>query len=131
MAIGLMLAIGAVSISVSQDLYLKNDLEIATISLSQTIREAQMMAKEGYRDSRWGVKVQQEELTLYKGTSYDSRDTTFDEKITIPKGVEITGVDDFNFSKLEGEPQTSGNISLKISSYENNISVNEKGILSY
>lgn len=131
MAIGLMLAIGAVSISVSQDLYLKNDLEIATISLSQTVREAQMMAKEGYRDSRWGVKVQQEELTLYKGTSYDSRDTTFDEKITIPKGVEITGVDDFNFSKLEGEPQTSGNINLKISSYENNISVNEKGILSY
>jgi len=126
-----MLAIGAVSISVSQDLYLKNDLEIATISLSQTVREAQMMAKEGYRDSRWGVKVQQEELTLYKGTSYDSRDTIFDEKITIPKGVEITGVDDFNFSKLEGEPQTSGNISLKISSYENNISVNEKGILSY
>ena len=131
LAVSLIIAIGGISISVNQNLNLKNDLEIATISTAQTVRKAQMLSREGYRDSRWGVKIQTGELTLYKGESYELRDANFDEKIVIPSGIEISGANDFNFSKLDGAPQQSGNLNLKIKPYENNISVNEKGTVSY
>ena len=131
LSISIIVVIAGVTIPVNQLLHVKNDLEMATISVSQVIRRAQMLARDGAGDSPWGIKLQSGSATLYKGASYDTRDASFDENTTFPSTIPTSGLDNVNFSKIYGTPQTGGAIKLEIKPYEKNITINEKGTVSY
>src|SRR5689334_7494387 len=65
----------------------RNDLDIAGQQLAGVLRRAQVYARGMQNNSDWSVEVQATGATLFKGTSFASRDATYDESITFPANV--------------------------------------------
>lgn len=119
------------SLPVYRTLMTKNDLDVATVTVVQTLRRAQTLSIAVDGDTNWGVKVQSEGITLFKGTSYALRDSIFDETFAIPTTITTGGVSETIFSKLLGAPQTTGTITLSTDNDSSSITLNSKGMVSY
>lgn len=113
-------------------LAVSNDLDVATNTTLQTLRRAQTLSQAVDGDSSWGVKLQASDITLFKGSSYALRDTNFDEVYTLSGNVTPSGILEIVFSKLLGNPSTTGTLTLTSSNNETqNITLNSKGFLDY
>lgn len=119
------------SLPVYRTLITKNDLDVATVTVAQSLRRAQALSIAVDGDTNWGVKVQSGGIMLFKGTSYALRDTTFDETFVIPTTITTGGVSETVYSKLHGLPQTTGTITLTTDNDSSSITVNSKGMVSY
>lgn len=109
----------------------KNDLDLAVVSLAQSLRRAQIQAQAVDGDTRWGVKIQPGNLTLFKGLSYALRDTSYDEAFDLNSHISFSGPAEIVFAKFTGLPQTTGTLTLATGSESITLNVNEKGTVSY
>ena len=111
----------------------RNDLDLTAQSIGSQLRRAQTYARGMNGDSQWGVHAQSGSATLFKGTVYASRDTTYDETTTISTTVTVGGLSDIIFTKLDATPSTTGNITLtNVNTNETRtITINAKGTVSY
>lgn len=119
------------SLPVYRTLMTKNDLDIATVTVAQSLRRAQTLSTAVDGDTNWGVKVQSGSITLFKGTSYALRDSTFDETFAIPTTITTGGISETIFSKLFGAPQSTGTVTLTTDNDSSSITLNSKGMVSY
>lgn len=109
----------------------KNDLDMAVISLAQSLRRAQIQSQAVDGDTTWGVKVQTGSLTLFKGQSFAARDTSYDETFELNSNITLGGPTEIVFAKFTGLPQTIGAITFSINSDSTTLNVNEKGTVTY
>jgi len=124
--------LAGIAIPVYALLQVKNDLDVATNTVTQTLRRAQTLSQAVDGDTTWGVKLQTSDITLFKGVSYSARDTNFDEVYTLSGNVTPTGVSEIVFSKLLGNPNTTGTVTLTSTNNETqNITIGSKGQLDY
>lgn len=132
LVIALMVVIGGISAPVYQSFQVKNNLDVASYTVAQTLRRAQVLSQVGASDSPWGVHIESGSATLFKGASYTSRDTLLDEVSEISTNIIPSGISDIIFSKLLGEPQVTGNIILTTSNDDTKtITINAKGTVEY
>lgn len=118
--------------SVFTNFQITTDLDLASLSLVQSLRRAQFLAQGVFQDSDWGVKTESERITIFKGASFSGRDASQDEIIDFPSALEVSGNTEIVFEKLSGEPDLTGLITLSTTSGTNReISLNEKGTISY
>ena len=107
------------------------NIELATGSVVEAIRFAQSSAQSGKGDSKWGVKVLPNQIIVFKGDSYASRDVSFDGIFDFPGGITSSGLSEIVFEKVVGTTVTVGTLILSNNSENRNISVNEKGTVNY
>ncbi|NIT04369.1 hypothetical protein GTO10_05675 [Candidatus Saccharibacteria bacterium] len=88
--------------------YFTNTVERVT----RTLRTAQIYSISGKEDSSWGVHYESSKLVLFKGTSFGTRDPTFDVETPLPATATLTGWTDVYFDRLRGTP--SGTLSVQI-----------------
>lgn len=119
------------SLPVYRTLMTKNDLDVATVTVAQSLRRAQTLSVAVDGDTNWGVKIQSGSITLFKGTSYALRDSTYDETFAIPGTITTGGVSETIYSKLFGAPQTTGTVTLTTDNDSSSITLNSKGMVSY
>lgn len=119
------------SLPVYRTLMIKNDLDTAAVTIAQSLRRAQTLSQAVDGNTSWGVKVQSGSITLFKGTSYASRDSSFDETFDTPGSISFSGVQEVVFSKFSGEAQTTGTATLASESDTRSITINSKGVISY
>jgi len=129
--IAIITALAALSLPYVMSFQTRNNLGVAQNTLAQTYRRAQTLSRAVERDSAWGVHVLGTEIILYKGTSYASRDTAFDEKYEIGSNVAITGLNDVSFTRVEGIPSATGTTNLSTNGETKAVSLNGKGIVTY
>lgn len=121
-----------ISVPFLQSFQVKNELEITTNILTQNLRNAQIYTRAVKEDDDWGVKINTGNLILFKGGDYVSRDISFDEQFEISSSISLSGDNEIIFNKFTGLPNTSYNTTLTSSEGINkNISINEKGTISY
>lgn len=112
--LGILLGVSAPSLVNFQT---KNNLEVATQTLVGDIKQQQLKAMLGEAEgstapAAYGVYLQANQYTLYRGSSYASGDNYFTVNITPP--LVLTGVPlDLNFTQRSGE-LAGGNISFSI-----------------
>lgn len=124
--------LAAIAVPVYFTLQVKNDLDVATNTTLQTLRRAQILSQAVDGDTTWGVKLQQANITLFKGVSYSTRDSNFDEVYSLSGNVSPTGILEIVFSKLLGTPDTTGILTLTNTNNETqNITIGSKGQLDY
>ena len=124
--------IAGIAIPVYQSFQVRNDLDIATAEIAQSLRRAQVLAEAVDGDSGWGVFVGGGSLTLFQGVAYATRDPSFDEVFVIPASITPSGVTEVVFAKFTGLPQTTGTITLTSTNNETRtITINAKGMVSY
>ena len=132
LSIGLITVLAGLSLPVYQALQNRNDLDIATVTVAQTLRRAQLLSQAVDGDTNCGIKLQSGSVTLFKGTSYAARDASFDEVFDVPTSITQSGVGEVVFAKFTGMPQTTGTITLTSSTNEvRNLILNAKGTITY
>jgi len=124
--------IAGIGIPVYQSLQVRNDLDIAAITTTQSLRRAQTLSTAVEGDTSWGVRVQSGSITLFRGANYTGRDTNFDELFDMPTSIAPSGLQEVVFTKFSGEPQATGTVVLISNTNETrNITINAKGMVSY
>ncbi len=132
LSVAIITALATLAIPVYRTLQIKNDLDIAAQVSVQSVRRAQLQAQSSDGDTSWGLKVASGAITVFKGTSYAARDTTYDETYDLPTSITPSGVTEIVFAKFTGLPNTSGNLVLTPSSgVATTVVINAKGFASY
>lgn len=90
----------------------RNNLSSSGTHIQSALRRAYFLSRSGMSDDSWGVKISRGELILFRGTSYTSRLTQFDEKTSLPGNLPVSGVTEYVFTKHSGAPNPSGQTTL-------------------
>ncbi len=110
----------------------RNDLDTARNSIIQTLRSARSKARAVDGDVSWGVSIQPSTFVLFKGASYASRDTSYDEATEMPQTLAPSGLSEIVFAKRTGDPTNTGTITLTSKTNEQRtITINAKGMIDY
>lgn len=101
LVISLMAIAAGVALPAGRHLLVRNDLATSTITLRQTMRRAQHLADSNSHDSDWGVRAEAGRVVLFKGATYSTRDTDFDEVYEISNSLIIGGDQEVVFSRVD------------------------------
>ncbi len=127
----LLVSLVGISIPIYQNFQIINELD-SSVNLSvRVLRSAQLQSQSVQQDSSWGVFYSTGKVTIYKGASFAARDTSFDQAYDIPANVTVSGLNDFIYSKVFGDPSTTGTITFTNFTTVKTIAVNSKGALTY
>jgi len=132
LSIALITVIAGIGIPIYQSLQVRNDLDVAVDSFVQSARRAQVLSRASDGDTSWGVYVASSTITVFKGSTYASRDSDYDETFAILTELTPSGVTEIVYTKFTGAPQTTGMTTLTSGANEvRNININEKGVIEY
>ena len=132
LSIAIISVIAGVSLPVYHAFQTRNDLDVATVEIVQSMRRAEMLARAVDGDTSLGVQLQTGSITLFKGASYAGRDVTRDEVFDMPASITPSGLSEILFTKFTGLPQTTGTTTLTTNTDETRIiTINAKGTVSY
>ena len=125
-------AIAAVGIPVYYTIQGRNDADVAVQSIALSLRRAQLLSESSSGDSVWGVHMATGTVTVFRGASYVSRTTSFDEVNDLSPAITASGLNDLTYSKVYGLPSATGTM-LLISRADGTrtITINTKGTVSY
>jgi prepilin-type N-terminal cleavage/methylation domain-containing protein len=120
------------SLPVYESFVRRNDLDLAGQNLASAFRRAETYARASNYDSAWSVEIQSLTITLFRGTVFASRNTAYDEVVTMPSSITPTGLGEVQFSKLNAIPNTTGSVTLTSTTNDTRvITVNAKGMVAY
>jgi len=108
-----------------------SNLEITTNGVVEAIRLASSRAQVGRGDSKWGVKVNEREVVIFRGNSYSGRDPSFNESLAFPSGISSSGISEVVFEKLSGATSNTGDIFISNNIEEQKLTINSYGVVSY
>ncbi len=132
LSLSILAIIGGMTIPMYRTFMVRNELDIAVVTVAQNLRRAQALSQAGDGDTTWGLHVGVGSILIYKGASFISRDQNFDENTAMPTSIVPSGITDVTFSKVTGIPQVTGTFILTSQSDEiRTITINEKGMVDY
>ncbi len=132
LSVTLLGVIASMTIPMYRTFMVRNDLDTAAMTIAQGLRRAQALSEAGDGDTTWGVRVGVGSILIYKGASYVSRDSSFDENTSIPTTIVPAGITEVVFSKITGTPSATGTFILTSQNNETRtVTINEKGTVSY
>ena len=130
LVVGIVAVIGASvsagTVQILSQSYFTNSVE----RVAHTLRTAQIYSVSGREDSSWGVHYEPHKLVLFKGTSYVSRDPSFDVETPIPNSVEVTGWSDVYFDRLRGLPSSTPTILIEVLGRAGAVAVTSEGAIN-
>lgn len=130
LSIGLFSSIIGFAVPIYQTFQVSSELKTTSDILKKYLRNAQIFSDNSYFDDSWGVNINADHITLYKGNDYSTRDTSYDDLYGYSNRISFSGTSNIIFSKMTGLPDITGQITLT-SIYNESIviTVNEKGII--
>lgn len=127
--IAILVVVTAITTPLYRNYRFGSDLDLAQEQVVQGLRRAQLLSRAGANDSQWGFSIASG--VLYKGSTYVSRDTAFDEQYSIPASVAVSGIVDVSFSRVNGYPSGTGEVILETASSSRRfIVVGNNGVIS-
>ena len=131
LSVAVISALAGLSLPVYRTLLAKNDLDIAAVTIAQSVRRAQVLSQAVDGDTTWGVKAQSGSIVIFKGASFTSRDSIFDETFGVPTSIGVSGTTETVFTKFTGFLQAIGTMNVSTESDSRSLTINEKGTISY
>jgi prepilin-type N-terminal cleavage/methylation domain-containing protein len=131
LTVGIIAVIFSVTAPIYTNIVSRNNLSIYTYSIALKARRANILSRTMYHDSSWGVKILSDKVVIFKGESYTTRDTVYDEVMEYSY-LTPSGIDEIVFSKYYSIPNTTGDITLEsINGEQSTISINSEGMIHY
>ena len=117
------------AVPISINFYKTQQLDVNVKGVVQSLRRAQLKAMSIESDSIFGVYLTNDSYTLFKGSSFDARDISYDEVFDLPQVITVSGIQEIAFSKFEGMPigGLTGDIILNSNGDSRIININEIG----
>ena len=110
LVIGVIGVVSGMAIPLYRDYQIRNDLNLATEQVTQGLARARLLSQSAQEDSGWGFYVPAG--VLYKGRTYADRDENAAELYPMPSTITTTGLLEVSYSKLKGQPSSTGAITL-------------------
>lgn len=108
-----------------------NALSNAQDQIVGQARKAQWYAMLGKQNGPWGIRYGTNVLTLFQGTSYATRNATYDETASLNTNVSVSGLTEIIFAKRTGLPSTgASSILLSTPIGTKTITMNAYGVVS-
>lgn len=121
--------IAGTTIPIGSSFLARNYLHNKTNELMTSLRNAQINSLAGKQNGQWGVYVGNDQIVLFQGASFASRDQVFDQSFSIPASVSISSgeiVFDIN-----GLPNQSISFNLSTNTGDSRtVSVNQLGAVN-
>lgn len=130
LSVSLVGMISVFAIPLLQSFIFTNQLDENTIVTAKILRTAQTYSQAQREDSTWGVRISTNAITLFKGTSYTSRDQSFDLLYSFT-GTTLSGPTEIIYAKRTGVPSTTSTITLTRNNKTKQITQNAKGTLTF
>lgn len=105
LVLGLIAILLIVTVPLSLDFYKRQQLEVQTQSIIQTLRRTQSKSMAVESDSAFGLYITNQNYILFKGDSYATRDSQYDEVFELPEIIDVGGLNEIVFTKLDGLPK--------------------------
>ncbi len=105
-------------------------LNSASRELLEALRLAQANALSSQLDSDFGVYIDTDNFTLFKGSSYASRDAAYDQVFSLSSQISHAGLQEIVFERLSGLPQQTGEVTLSSGDNSNVIRIDAQGLVS-
>lgn len=132
LVVAVLALIAGIGAPLYQSSQVRNDVEVASYVIVQSLQRAQILSQAVDGDTTWGVRIESGVVTLFRGSNFASRDPDFDEVFDIAPSITPSGIEEIVFSKFSGEPQSIGTITLSTSiNATKTITINEKGLATY
>jgi len=131
LAISVLAIIAGIGIPVYQSFGVRNDLDLSVNTIAQSLRRAQILSEAVEGDTTWGVYVNNNVITIFKGSSYATRDVAYDETFSYSQAITPSGEQEIIFNKFTGEPQSFGTLTLSTLNDSKIITINSQGLISY
>jgi len=124
--------LAGISVPVYESFARRNDLDLTTQQLAVMVRRAETYARAVSTDSAWSIEVQSSGITLFQGTTFSSRNTAYDETLSLPGTVTVSGLGEIQFAKFTALPNTTGTITLASTTNDTRtVTINAKGMVDY
>lgn len=132
LSVAVIALIAGIGTPVYQSLQNRNNLDITATSVVQSLRRAQILSQAADGDTSWGVHATSGNITLFRGTSFASREAAYDEVFDMSPTITPSGLTEVVFSKFSGESQMTGTMTLTSAANETRtITINEKGTIIF
>ena len=130
LVLAIILTIGTMAASFSGNFFFSKNVSNFYEMFRSDIRQAQLYSMEGRGGSEWGVALRGRSLILFRGSSYASRESAFDEIISIPGIVALSGFDEVVMERGTGRVNgTTVNLRMEGSGEIRNFSISKEGAL--
>lgn len=130
LTISLVAIIGASATPVYTNFLARNYLENKTNEVISSLQTAKTNSISGKEDSSWGVYLTSE-ITLFKGSTYATRDAAFDQTYPIPISITVSGISEIVFGQPVGDPNLTGTITIANNQNESNtLTINQFGTIN-
>ncbi|HEV7449318.1 MAG TPA: type II secretion system protein [Candidatus Paceibacterota bacterium] len=128
--IGLLIAAAG---DLTKTFQVQNDIQVSANIYAQALRRAGLLSQAVSGDSSWGVMATTGAITLFKGSTFASRASGFDEKYPLSGSITFSGVSEVDFTKFTGLPSATGTTTITASSATapKVIFINAKGTITY
>lgn len=110
LVIGVLSVVSGMAVPLYRDYQIRNDLNVATEQVTQGLARARLLSQSAQNDDGWGFYIPAG--VLYKGSSYASRNSQYDEVYPMPGTITPSGLLEVYYSKLQGRPSATGGITL-------------------
>lgn len=129
-AIGIMAILGASLVRGASGILSQSYFANSVERIAHTLRTAQIYSIGGKEDSSWGVHWETGEITLFKGTDWSARDSSFDASSDLPAALIVTGWNDIYFDPLRGIPSSTLSVLIEFQGRIGTISVGAQGAIN-
>lgn len=132
LSVAVIALMAGISMPIYRTFQTRNEADIAAQMIAQALRIAEMHALLGRSGSGWGVYIETDAVTVFKGGSYTERDTDFDNIQALPSSVEISGDQEFIFPLGEVAPEVAGEVVItSMDQHTRSLIVNTLGMVEY
>jgi len=124
--------IATLGLNIGIDVYRSSSLATERDLLISALERARNLAVTNVGGSSHGVYIENDQHTIFRGSSFATRDTTYDQTIENASLITATGTVEFVFEQLSGDGLAMGTITMTDDrGVSRNVSVNKEGGLDW
>lgn len=131
--ISLTMLLAGVSSVVYGNIQVSTQLNETSSQIAQNLRLAKEQSASGKNNAAHGIKFDANQYTLFQGSSYLTREVSFDRVYVLGSGLSLATTligNEIVFSKGVGDPNTNGTITLShIVNGSRSITINNYGVI--
>lgn len=105
------------------------EVSVVHDELQGSFTKAQLYSMTGKNAATWGVALSDGNIILFQGSSFVSRDQSFDETFVIHPRVTVSGMSEVVFAQTTGRPDNQPTITLSGNGVTDVWAMNSEGIL--
>jgi len=122
----LLIVMGTISPAVV-DYYSNYRMVSAQQDLVSVLRKAQALAMSNQYEEQYGVYIASSSFVVFRGSSYASRTSAFDDPVSYSAAITITGPTEIIFAQLSGRASATGTLMLSSGAYTRSAALNNEG----